>query len=171
MNANEILKNAYRIPAEVVLERLGISMINEMALSIKDYIQKIDGLRFQLVENWCLCKWCQLFNIECETFIHWVKELSTYINALKFINLKAGDKGKVLHRILVDDYDYNDPDMIFNIIRDKFKVENINDANQLKVVSKEFALNVNGLIDVISNATSSTDSYINDTFISTNEKA
>lgn len=67
MNANEILKNAYGIPAEVVLERLGISMINEMALSIKDYIQKIDGLRFQLVENWCFCKWCQLFNIECET--------------------------------------------------------------------------------------------------------
>lgn len=61
--------------------------------------------------------------------------------------------------------------MIFNIIRDKFKAENINDVNQLKVVSKEFALNVNGLIDVISSATSSTDSYINDTFISTNEKA
>ena len=55
-----------------VLKRIGV--INEMAVPLKDYRARVDGLRFQLVENWCLCKWCQLFNPECENFAHWVTE-------------------------------------------------------------------------------------------------
>ena len=41
-------------------------MIVEMAVSLKDYRKRVDGLRFQIVENWCLCKWCLVFNPQCE---------------------------------------------------------------------------------------------------------
>ena len=36
--------------------------INEMAISLKDYRDKMDAYRIRLVENWCLCKYCQLYN-------------------------------------------------------------------------------------------------------------
>ena len=71
-----------------VLKRIGV--INEMAVPLKDYRARVDGLRFQLVENWCLCKWCQLFNPECENFAHWVTELKACIDNLKFLDIKNG---------------------------------------------------------------------------------
>ena len=55
-------------------------LITEMALPLKAYKVSVDGLCFQLVGNWCLCKWCRLFNPECENFTHWIIELKTCIN-------------------------------------------------------------------------------------------
>lgn len=102
-----------------------------MAISLKDFRIKVDGLRFQLVENWCLCKWCQMFDPENNNFIHWAKELSTHMSNLKFVVLKAGDKRKTLRKMLITDYDYDydydydDPSMVLQIINDKFTVENL----------------------------------------------
>ena len=42
------------------MTRLGI--VNEMSLPIKDYERKVHGMAWQLVENWCLCKYCQMFD-------------------------------------------------------------------------------------------------------------
>ena len=82
-----------------------IRMINEMAVPLKAYKTRVDGLRFQLVENWCLCRYCQLFNPECENFAHWIKELKACIDNLKFIDIKNGiDKRRTLTRMLIRDY-------------------------------------------------------------------
>lgn len=62
------LKEAINETVNDVLNRIG--MINEMAVPLKTYRARVDDLRFQLVENWCLCKWCQLFNTECENFAY-----------------------------------------------------------------------------------------------------
>ena len=48
------LKEAVNESVNDVLKRIGI--INEMAVPLKTYRARVDGLRFQLVENWCLCK-------------------------------------------------------------------------------------------------------------------
>ena len=72
-----------------------------MAVALKTYIARVNGLRFQLVENWCLCKWCQLFNPECENFAHWITELKACIDNLKFVDIKNGiDK----YKLLLDEY-------------------------------------------------------------------
>ena len=80
---------------ENVLNRIGL--INEMAVPLKIYKERVDGLRFQLVENWCLCKWCQLFNPKCENFVHWINELKVCINNLKFLDIKNGIDKKKRH--------------------------------------------------------------------------
>ena len=148
---------------ENVLNRIGL--INEMAVPLKIYKERVDGLRFQLVENWCLCKWCQLFNPKCENFVHWINELKACINNLKFLDIKNGiDKKKTLIRMLINDYDYNNSNMIERIVRGKFVRENINDINQKKSVCDEFANNINSLIDVISNDVFDFDEYIQKTF-------
>ena len=147
-----------------VLKRIGV--INEMAVPLKDYRARVDGLRFQLVENWCLCKWCQLFNPECENFAHWVTELKACIDNLKFLDIKNGiDKRRTLTRMLVTDYDYNDANMIERIIRGKFVRENITDNTQKIQVCTTFADNINELINAISMVSIDSDEYIQNTFI------
>ena len=153
---------------EDVLDRIGL--ITEQAVPLKVYKTRVDGLRFQLVENWCLCKWCQLFNPESGKFAHWASELKACIDNLKDLGIKNGiDKRRILTRMLVDDYDYNMVSMIERIVRGKFVREGIcEDYNcesyKRESVCKEFADNVSGLIDVISMDTIDTDEYIRKTF-------
>ena len=137
------LKEAVNETVNDVLKRIGI--INEMAVPLKTYRARVDGLRFQLVENWCLCKWCQLFNPECEKFAHWVTELKTCIDNLKFLDIKNNiDKRKTLIKMLVKDYDYDNANMIERIIRGKFVRENITDNTQKIQVCTTFADNIMG---------------------------
>lgn len=43
-------------------------LINEMAFKQKDYINHIASLRCQLIENWCLCAYCSLYDKENDNF-------------------------------------------------------------------------------------------------------
>ena len=148
---------------EDVLKRIGI--ITEMAVPLKTYKKRVDGLRFQLVENWCLCKWCQLFSLECENFAHWIAELKACIDNLKFLDIKNGiDKRRILIKMLVKDYDYDSANMIERIVRGKFVRENISDNNQKVRVCIEFADHINELIDAISLDAIDTDEYVQNTF-------
>lgn len=159
----ERLKEIINESVNDVLNRIG--MINEMAVPLKVYKARVDALRFQLVENWCLCKWCQLFNPDCENFAHWITELKTCINNLKFLDIKNGiDKRRTLIRMLVNDYDYNSANMIERIIRGKFVLENIINNTQKVKVCTEFADNINELIEAISIEAIDTDEYIQATF-------
>ena len=146
-----------------VLNRL--EPLNEMAVPLKNYKDRVDGLRFQLVENWCLCKYSQLYNQQCPNRQHWVVELKACINNLKMLDIKNRvDKRKVLIKMLVDDYDYDDPNMINRIISDKFMSENISDNQILATVSICFANDIEGLINIISINNLSTDEYIQEKF-------
>lgn len=156
-------KNIFNETVNDTLNRLGA--INEMAIPLMVYKIRVDGLRFQLVENWCLCKWCQLFDPRCENFAHWIIELKACINNLKFLNIKnCIDKKRILTRMLINDYDYNDSYMIERIIRDKFIDEHINDNYQKKIICAEFANNIDKLIDVISDDLINSNEYIETTF-------
>lgn len=138
---------------------------NKITVPLKVYQARVDELRFQLVENWCLCRYYQLFNSESVNFAHWITELKACIDNLKILDIKGGiDKRRILTRMLVNDYDYNSVNMIERIVRGKFAREKINDNNQKVLVCTEFADNINGLIDVISMDTIDSDEYIQNTF-------
>ena len=136
-----------------------------MAVTLKTYRARVDGLRFQLVENWCLCKWCQLFNPECEHFAHWITELKARIDNLKFLDIKNGvDKRRTLIKMLVRDYDYDNANMIERIIRGRFVRENLTDNIQKVQVCTAFADNIFSLIDAISMESIDSYDYIQNTF-------
>ena len=62
-----------------------IDPITEMAVPLKKYKERVDGLRFHLVRNWCLCRYCQLFDTTNICFKHWINELEAVIE--KFLRL------------------------------------------------------------------------------------
>lgn len=159
------LRNIMNETVDHALNRMGmpnyIDMITEMPIPLKDYKRRVEGLKFQLVENWCLCKWCQLFNPKCENFNHWITELKTCINNLKLVDIKNGiNKKRTLKRMLIDNFDYDDTNMIVRVIHDKFDTENINDNFQITKVTSAFADNIEELIDAISVNDISTKEYI-----------
>lgn len=138
-------------------------LLTEMAMSLKDFKDRILHLQFQLVENWCLCKWCQLFDIENDNFCHWLTEFKVYANAIYYIKLKSGNKRKTLIKEFIENYDYNDSDKIFSIIQDKFIQEGIQDISQIKTVSIEFSQKIEKLIDALC-STTSINTYIREEF-------
>lgn len=141
------------------------SILEEKIVSIDVFKARVDALRFQLVRNWCLCKWCQIYNSECESFSHWIAELEACVDNIKCLKIKNGiDRRKTLIKMLVDDYDYDDANMIERIIRGEFRSENIVDNFQKATVSIAFADCVNDLIDVMSIDSLSTIEYLQNTF-------
>ena len=140
-------------------------IISEMAIPLKAYIDKIESFKYELAKNWCLCKWCQMFDPENINFNHWRKELRNCIDQLSVPKVKSNaDKKKHLEKYLVEWYELNDKDMVFKIIGDKFDDEHIVDKSQIYAVAKELADNINGLIVAIADNSCSTKDYINSTF-------
>lgn len=146
------------------LNRMGL--LTEMSVPLKKYRERVDGLRFQLVENWCLCKYCQLFDKKNRDFDHWICEFRSVVTNLKFLDIKGGaSKKKTLFNMLVRDYDYNSPNMIERITSDKFAREEITDASKTKTVCAEFAKDIEQIVCLISNEKESVDFYIKETFL------
>lgn len=140
-------------------------MMTEMAMPLKVYIKKIEFYMHDLVENWCLCKWCQMFDPENNNFNHWKKELRAFINQLKDPVIKNSiGKKKHLQRWLKEYYELDTKSMVRRIIQDKFTEEHIIDASQVDEVAQAFAVNVDSLIDIINDDSLSTMNYITSEF-------
>ena len=78
-------KKIYSVPSDKVLSK-GIEVF-EMATPLKKYINRVENLRIQIVENWCLCKYCQMFDPSNYNFNHWKGELHSYLKDLSGLML------------------------------------------------------------------------------------
>lgn len=140
------------------------SLLAEMAISLKEFIADVDGVKYELVRNWCLCKWCQMFDPENINFNHWKEELKIYIDRLSLSRIKNKiGKKKHLVNVLVNKHEFNDCTMILDVIASKFTKEHIMNVAQRKTVAKSFADNIRQLIDAIVSRTDS-QMYIEKTF-------
>lgn len=130
-----------------------IGLIQEMALPMKKYKQYIIGMRKQISENWCLCKYCQLFDKENQNFNHWKNELYAVLQAFGNFKLKSVNKSKIMRRVLIDIYEYNTASQVKNVIRDKFIDEKfpVDGRNEFDCVASEFANEIGNIIDVVCN--------------------
>lgn len=152
------------ITAEEALNRVGL--VNEMSYSLKEYQDRVEALRIQIVENWCLCKYCHVFDPENLNFQHWMTELMTYIERLKRAKIVKGmSKKKSLERVWVKMCDLNDKEMILDIIKSKFKREHFTDISKITTIAGEFSSGgVHRLIDCISNREIEVDGYMDSEF-------
>lgn len=124
-------------------------LVTEMSISIGKYQDKVDGIVNQLIENWCLCKYCHMFELDNRNFNHWQNELYSTLTILGRYKLKSGNKKDILTDILIDEGDLNDYEIIVHLIGRKFKKEGISDKDTLIAISKEFAKEIGHIIDVV----------------------
>jgi hypothetical protein len=138
--------------------------ITEMALHKKDFVTLLLDLKDQLIENWCLCAYCSLYDKTNDNFDHWCVEFMSYANKIKRCNLKGGNKQKVISETYLNKYDINTANMVYRIIRGKFNREQI-DENLAKMVSKICSQNAAQIVNFLSNDEYDSDEYIIRTFI------
>lgn len=110
-----------------VLEENKRGMLNEMALPRKDYKDKVDSLIPQILENWCLVRYCTITG-RTEYKIHWSDELRGHLLTISRFSIKGNDsiesRRKVLQEIWSEN-DYNQTQFLNMTVVNKFLKEGI----------------------------------------------
>ena len=142
-------------------EYLIYNPINEMVDSLSDFRNKINNLLGQLLENWCLVKWCDLYpnsNISKRLRNHWSTELIAIMTQITNTRIKSGRKNKAIKNILIKKWELNDPDVIYNFVNKKFTKENL--FKYTKRMSEECANNIDEICNVLSQNKNNVEDYI-----------
>ena len=107
---------------EHIVEEFSKTRLFEMAYSREQYINNIDGIADQIVENWCLIHYCTLYDIDDENKNHWKQELCAHCKKL-LRSLAKVNKLKVTQYAMIDMLELDDAKQIEAIIADKFREE------------------------------------------------
>lgn len=119
---------------EFLLESIQKTYIFEMAVSRKELKDKVDNLIYQIIEDWCLVKYCTLYDNININKNHWQKELRAHILNIYNRQLKGGDnsaKFKLIEDVIIDKLEITTANKINRIIKAKFRDENLNITSEL----------------------------------------
>ena len=119
---------------EYILEKLQNTLVFEMTYSRKELKNSFDSILDQIIENWCLVKYCSLYDTSNINRNHWTNELTTHMyNILKRQLKNGGEDAKLqlLKSVAYDQKEYTTAIAIKKCIRLKFKKENIQITDEL----------------------------------------
>ena len=133
-----------------ILEALSQTWIFEMAYSRQDYLRNISGLCYQIVENWCLIKYCNLYDEVNYNRLHWSNELIAHLENLRRCQLKSGlDKYKTTKFGFVENAELDNIDIVDDVLELKWDNEKLpNDTK--RIIAKEFIDALPKLFELIS---------------------
>lgn len=165
MGTPEGWKEIFNRPVAETIRQLGGGLSTEIPLPLNEFKRHVDGVRFQLIENWCLCKYCQLYDPTNESLGYWVSEFSACAKYLQDSCIKGEiDKRKTISTMFIDDYDYNQERKILVIIREKFDAEDMKDMSKRNAIAASFVTSIGDLIDLLAYTQTSIPDYIQATF-------
>ena len=121
-----------------LLEALSNTWLFERAYSRQNYLHQIMGLNKQIVENWCLIKYCNLYDVENYNRLHWSKELIAHMENLCNCQLKKGlDKLKTTEYGFIYQAELDDDETVYKLLYRKWKDENLPEYTR-KIVAIAF---------------------------------
>lgn len=135
--------------------------ITEMATKLTVFRLMLHNLYIQLIENWCLVRWCDMYLDELTSKRlrnHLATELKAVMIDISNEKLKSGRKDKVIKDELINGIELNDKDRIVDIIRDKFEKEGL--KKYVNVISGQCANNIEEICDVLSGNSNDVKDYI-----------
>ena len=113
-----------------------------------EFVNRVDELKFRLIESWCLCKYCRMFDQTNANLDHWVEEFDKCVKCIRSCKIKGNfDKRRIISKMFIDDYDYNQERQVVFVIQDRFHSENIMDTMKRNAVAASFANSIVSLID------------------------
>ena len=119
---------------EYILEKLQNTLVFKMAYSRKELKNSFDDILDQIIENWCLVKYCSLYDVQNTNKNHWADELTAYMYNILKRQLKNGSEDAKLQLLKLVAYDYKEyitAAVIKKCIRLKFKRENMQITDEL----------------------------------------
>lgn len=108
---------------EYLIEQLSKTHIFEMAYSREQYIDNIDDIADQIVENWCLIRYCTLYDKDNKNKAHWKQELKSYCKKLLRSVVKV-NKLKATQDAMIEMLELDNQKIVEVTIADKFEKEN-----------------------------------------------
>ena len=134
---------------EFLVEKLSKTKIFEMAHSRENYLRNVEGLTHQIVHNWCLIKYCNMFDEENYNRLHWSKELIAHIENLRIMKLKGSlNKLRVTQQSFIENSELDDENTIIDILEYKWFDEGLS-KESMKTVAKEFTKALKTLCELI----------------------
>jgi len=97
------------IISECIHQALNEEMLCEMALPRKTYKEKVDGLIPQILENWCLVRYCSILGLE-HNKSHWSDELRGHLLTVSRFSIKGNDSIQSRRKIFLEIWEENDYD-------------------------------------------------------------
>lgn len=133
---------------EILVDVLSETKIFEMANDRAKYMDLVHSLTDQIVQNWCLIKYCNMYDEENYNRLHWSKELIAHLGTLQRQKIKGGlDKERATREVLIEREEIDDVETVNLIIINKFEDEHI-DIN-LTEISTEFVKQLDRIIYII----------------------
>lgn len=136
---------------EYIFDVIQESCIFEMAYDRKEIKKRVEALINQIIENWCLIKYCSLYDKTNTNKYHWKQELKAHLYNIYEMKIKGGNaktKYNLISEIIYDKKDITTSSKISSIIRVKFRTENIIIHNDICDSCIE---NLKYIIELISN--------------------
>jgi hypothetical protein len=164
------LKELNAIVSECVSDSLSnLGILTEMAITLKNFKRTIIGERQNLAENWCLCKYCQLYDPGSLLFNHWKNELDTCCSQMKYVELKGGmNPYRTLYNTLIRDYEINTLPMVEKLTKNKFKKEHIFDKDKIQTVYNIFVDKAQSIVNFLADSDTDFDEYFASEFTNVN---
>ena len=138
--------------------RKPISMLQEMAIPRKEYINKIENLSPQILENWCLLHYTTITN-QTQYHIHWRDGLRGVLLTASRFKMKGNNdvahRTKAITDVFVDRNEYTDLNILKMTVMNKFMIEKIDiSSDTFNQVLQDCAQDMTKIIDVIANGDS-----------------
>lgn len=133
---------------EYGLELMSRMPINEMAYERK---QLLDWMLFHVTliyQNWCLVRYCSVFDPQNQNKKHWSGELQALIVEYAEMRTKL-DKRKITKTGFIDQPESYDYIQIFAAIEQKFEKEHI-DLVRTEYVAKDMTKHLDEIVDLLS---------------------
>lgn len=137
------------------------SLIYEMADNLSTFRLKLQDIMPQVIENWCLVKWCDMNPDELTSKRlrnYWATELKAYMNKIVDRKVKCGRKDKVIISSIIDEMELNDKNEVANLIRNKFTKECL--EKYINVMAEECANNIKIICNVLSKTKYDVEDYV-----------
>lgn len=124
-------------------------LLKEMVIPKKEFESSVYHLMPMLLSHWALAILGREYgNVNYE---HWKQEIRTYMDSIRAIKLKGGDKLKVLRHLLIDKLEYNTKEPIKILISAKLEKEGITDDKWYELVADEICSEIDDIIDSMAN--------------------
>lgn len=128
--------------------------LNEMAMPLSLYKDKVADILPQLIENWCLVYYCRISGTHQNLRNHWASGLSAAMCKIANMNIKGGNHAIVRIKALFhvwNLYDYDTSErVISNVIWNKFQKEHIDTTSEFYVDTiSAFLKSTKEIVDVL----------------------
>lgn len=139
--------------SEFINDSIQESRLFEQAFNRDKIMKTLSGKIRQIIENYALILYCRQYDQDNWNLNHWKDELLAQCNNICEIDIKMSGKDakyKAIKQVFLNQEELNDSEVVFKLLKKKFKEEKITNDDIRKDIAFQISNNIEELIDILS---------------------